>query len=449
MSSEEYSGSDSDSGQSMNSSVASRSFDFHASQEWLLVDETECDESVSDASQSSVSDASQAGGTRGRHSPRYVSKGESAGFSQGPGEGKLVRKKHDKSLQHPPVKHYNPVEFGDHSANMVHGCKTPKQLKPVGVGAHHEKSGLRQNEQYYLLPASQVLPEQQQFSYVVEERIAQEVIDENVITMFDASLSGSVQGGYSERALRGEHSDSQQSYRSHSRNHGRPRSSRSLTQSPMSTRTNDSRRSRRRSHRSHKHKRRHKKVPEMYDGKNMEWLDYFLLFEEISDWNGWDEADKASQLKMSLRGQALRVVNNLPKDQKRTYLDICQALQDQFCPEEILIINKEEFRSRSIDHQNQEKAREYAEELRRLAFRAFPFESVQDLESKLLDQFVHGLFNDRQKEQVVLSDPKTLAQAVKVATRWEAIKATSKHNKKPVNQAEVSKPQGQNGKKKG
>ncbi len=70
--------------------------------------------------------------------------------------------------------------------------------------------------------------------------------------------------------------------------------------------------------------------PELYDGSSMEWGDYLELFEPIADWNDWTERVKAAQLRIGLRGPALKVLRTLPPQMKGNYERLCEAMQSAF-----------------------------------------------------------------------------------------------------------------------
>lgn len=49
----------------------------------------------------------------------------------------------------------------------------------------------------------------------------------------------------------------------------------------------------------------------MYNAANTEWPDYLCHFEQGAMWNDWTDAEKATQLVMSLRGRAQKVLSEL------------------------------------------------------------------------------------------------------------------------------------------
>ena len=76
------------------------------------------------------------------------------------------------------------------------------------------------------------------------------------------------------------------------------------------------------------------KEPEKYSGSagGMEWPHYLSLFEEVAAWNGWGPIEKAKQLKMSCRGEALRAIHDLPVEYHHSYQALVDCLQRRFYP---------------------------------------------------------------------------------------------------------------------
>ena len=61
------------------------------------------------------------------------------------------------------------------------------------------------------------------------------------------------------------------------------------------------------------------KEPDTFNGKTADWVDYIVQFEKITNWNGWDQYERAQQLIMSLRGVAQRTVSEVNPYQLNDY----------------------------------------------------------------------------------------------------------------------------------
>ena len=74
--------------------------------------------------------------------------------------------------------------------------------------------------------------------------------------------------------------------------------------------------------------------------------EYLLYFERVSKWNGWSEAEKGSQLGMTVSREARGVISNLPHDLQGNYAAMVNALTKRFNPPGREEMYKTEFRNR-------------------------------------------------------------------------------------------------------
>jgi len=160
---------------------------------------------------------------------------------------------------------------------------------------------------------------------------------------------------------------------------------------------------------------------ETFDGEKMEWPDYRELFETMADYNRWGVKERAIQMRMNLRGNALSVLSDLGTQEKGDYGLLCQALERRFSPQEKRHTYKMEFRHRN--KQATESASEYGFALRRLANKAFPDLTRENLEMWLTDQFIQGLSDEELHDHVFLKHPQDLNEAIRWATEWESLHA--------------------------
>lgn len=89
---------------------------------------------------------------------------------------------------------------------------------------------------------------------------------------------------------------------------------------------------------------RKEKEPEKFDGRSVDWKDYFVYFEQCADWNRGSEKDKAQQLSMSLRGTAQKLLGDMKPDIVGSYER--SVLAQRFKPKERVTAYRCEFRSR-------------------------------------------------------------------------------------------------------
>ena len=76
--------------------------------------------------------------------------------------------------------------------------------------------------------------------------------------------------------------------------------------------------------------------PETLDGSptGTDINEYFIHFEQISDWNEWTEHQRARSLTIKLRGEAQKLFSSLPYTQFIDYATLKQALIQRFSPNE-------------------------------------------------------------------------------------------------------------------
>ena len=76
--------------------------------------------------------------------------------------------------------------------------------------------------------------------------------------------------------------------------------------------------------------------PETFDGSpsGTDINEYFIHFEQISDWNEWTEHQRARMLTIKLQGEAQKLLNSLSYTQFTVYATLKQALIQMFSPKE-------------------------------------------------------------------------------------------------------------------
>ena len=184
-----------------------------------------------------------------------------------------------------------------------------------------------------------------------------------------------------------------------------------------------------RSSREHIHSHR-QRDPDKFNGQTAEWNDYFIHFETVADWNGWNDAERASQLIMSLQGEAQRVFNDIaPFMNTRDYRILVAELENRFNPAEREATFRIEFRNR-VKKEN-ETPMQFGYALRRLASKAFPGISLHAQEQWVLDQFMTGLGSVDIRKHVQFAHPKDLNEAISLATEFECFETslTRKYSK--------------------
>ena len=179
--------------------------------------------------------------------------------------------------------------------------------------------------------------------------------------------------------------------------------------------------------------------PEKYDGtESVE--NYLERFEEVAQWNGWSEVEKAMQLSMHLTGVAKIAVRSLTPEEKRSYSSIHERLMESFDTKGNLLTNQQKFWKRFKSQK--ESLPEFANELRILANRAFSDivagpSGAKALEEMLINRFVTGLSNAELGRYVHMQHPKSLQHAVSLARDYEAFDLMGRGFPRPISQVNM------------
>ena len=188
-----------------------------------------------------------------------------------------------------------------------------------------------------------------------------------------------------------------------------------------------------RHHRSLSQRRHNRKQrdPEKFDGQKIEWPDYHKHFETVANWNGWSLREMAMQLVMSLQGEALMALGDLPDEIQTDYRALVSELTRRFNPAERETAYRVEFRNRY--RRSNETAMQFGYALKRLANKAFPSMTLSAQEQWVMDQFVAGLSNHDLRKHVQFGHPKSLNEAISLAIEYEAFDSSSKDKvRKPI-----------------
>ena len=169
---------------------------------------------------------------------------------------------------------------------------------------------------------------------------------------------------------------------------------------------------------------RKQRDPEKFDGDKIEWVDYHKHFETVATWNGWGSEEKAMQLIMALKGEALMSLSDLPLSSQSNYELLVDELTRRYNPSEREAAWKLEFRQR--ERRPNESVMQYGDALRRLAQKAFPNMNYGTREMWVMDQFNNGLGSWDMKKHVQFGHPNSLNQAISLAVEYEAFESQNK-----------------------
>lgn len=155
-----------------------------------------------------------------------------------------------------------------------------------------------------------------------------------------------------------------------------------------------------------------------FSGKiGSEILTFFDDFESLAKATNVPDNTKLNILPLFLDSFPRSVLNNLRSDNNSDYAEIKRQIIGQFLPpghEDRAII---EFQDRM--QRESESIDEYIHNLRKMATRAYPSMSADDLKVQLKVSFIKGLLNRYRPQVMMFGMPKTLDEAIERAKNFE------------------------------
>jgi hypothetical protein len=171
-----------------------------------------------------------------------------------------------------------------------------------------------------------------------------------------------------------------------------------------------------------------------YDGRSA-WEAYRTQFEMLARVNNWNEVERATFLAVSLKGPALTVLTNIPRDNLYNYSALVTALEARFGSSHQAELHRIKLKNRT--RKRDESLAELAEEVERLARLAYPDAPPEMLELLAKDQFIDAIVDGEARLRLRQSRPKGLREALRTALELEAFQLASQHRAKPVRGAAI------------
>jgi hypothetical protein len=171
---------------------------------------------------------------------------------------------------------------------------------------------------------------------------------------------------------------------------------------------------------SQSHSKRRQLEPEKYDGKSSV-DDYLDHFEQIADWNRWNDEEMAIQLAMSLRGSAKHAYKTLATNERRDYAMLCRFLHKSFGFLNEEMVSQDRFWQRVKGAK--ESIVDYAGDLTKLAgkaFRGMVTGENRAYNAMMVNKFIAGLVDEDMAKWVHKEHPRNLEDAIAVARDYEA-----------------------------
>ena len=156
-----------------------------------------------------------------------------------------------------------------------------------------------------------------------------------------------------------------------------------------------------------------------FDGK-MPWKDYLSLFETAAMVYGWTPAVRAAMLSLSLRGDALAVLQTVPVADRWNVNELISRLEMRFGHRHMEQVYRSQLKNR-IQKPN-ESLQEFETDIARLVRSAYPSVDGEVYESLAVEKFSDGLREPETQQAIKLARPKTLGDALTQALEFEAVR---------------------------
>ncbi|KAJ8957183.1 hypothetical protein NQ318_007745 [Aromia moschata] len=171
--------------------------------------------------------------------------------------------------------------------------------------------------------------------------------------------------------------------------------------------------------------------PPTYDGQSS-WSMYRSQFEAAAKANGWTPQEMATSLVISLRGQALEILQSIPEEQQNDYDRIVGALEIKYGHKYLRQVYQSQIKSRQ--QRINESLQEYEADVERLVHLAYPQAPKEFLEQIGIQTFIDGLVDTEMQQALRLGRHTTISDALIAALEFKAAKEASRSYKTRVRQ---------------
>ncbi|KAJ8962905.1 hypothetical protein NQ318_001316 [Aromia moschata] len=145
--------------------------------------------------------------------------------------------------------------------------------------------------------------------------------------------------------------------------------------------------------------------PPTYDGQSS-WSMYRRQFEAAAKANGWTSQEMATSLVISLRGQALEILQSIPEEQQNDYDRIIGALEIRYGHKYLRQVYQSQIKSRQ--QRSNESLQEYEADIERLIHLAYPQAPKEFLEQIGIQTFIDGLVDTEMQQALRLGRHTTI-----------------------------------------
>ncbi|KAJ8940761.1 hypothetical protein NQ318_009673 [Aromia moschata] len=129
-------------------------------------------------------------------------------------------------------------------------------------------------------------------------------------------------------------------------------------------------------------------------------------FEAAAKANGWTSQEMATSLVISLRGQALEILQSIPEEQQNDYDRIVGALEIRYGHKYLRQVYQSQIKSRQ--QRSNESLQEYEADIERLIHLAYPQAPKEFLEQIGIQTFIDGLLDTEMQQALRLGRHTTI-----------------------------------------
>ncbi|KAJ8943097.1 hypothetical protein NQ318_009171 [Aromia moschata] len=166
--------------------------------------------------------------------------------------------------------------------------------------------------------------------------------------------------------------------------------------------------------------------------KKSSWSMYRRQFEAAAKANGWTPQEMATSLVISLRGQALEILQSIPEEQQNDYDRIVGALEIRYGHKYLRQVYQSQIKSRQ--QRSNESLQEYEADVERLVHLAYPQTPKEFFEQIGIQTFIDGLVDIEMQQALRLGRHNTISDALVAALEFKAAKEASRSYKFRVRQ---------------
>ncbi|KAJ8982091.1 hypothetical protein NQ317_010949 [Molorchus minor] len=147
-------------------------------------------------------------------------------------------------------------------------------------------------------------------------------------------------------------------------------------------------------------------------------------FEAAANVNNWSESEKATALIVSLRGDALEILQTLNEDQHKNYEDLVLQLEMRFGDKHLQQVYQAQLKGRN--QRINENLQQYEADIARLVYLAYPTAPRDFIEQLAVQVFIDGIRDCETQQALRLARCKKLNEVLAYALEFEAAKQASK-----------------------